>query len=307
MKAALRLATGCHRVGMGTLYTLMGMSDVTRALHEGSVTPEGVGLRFAEDKDVVKQLPVAIRQAPFDVSELPIITYLMAREHGLEYDLIPAVVLARPPYRQLVQDPDTAPLKPEDLVGRSVATRSYSVTTVAQVRDVLKHDFGVDPARIEWVSTEPPHVAQFIEPANVRRAANGATPASLLKSGAVVAAVLGGRTMDPAWRPLVPETAELVAAWKARAGGSMPFNHVIAVRSSIAREAPDQVRAIWHALADANAGAVAADPTLAEYYPVGFSACRAGLQYASHMALEQGLIRNPVTPDELVAGCLLDT
>jgi 4,5-dihydroxyphthalate decarboxylase len=292
---------------MHTLSTLMGIYDITRPLHDGSVVPEAVSLQFTGDKEAVKRFPEAIQQTPFDLSELPIISYLMAREYGLEYDLIPAVVLARPPYQHLVQAPTTAPLTPQDLIGRSIATRSYSVTTVAQVRDVLKHDFGVDPSLIEWVSTEPPHVVQFVEPPNVRQAPDGATPAGLLESGQVAAAVLAGKTVDPVWRPLFAETTQLVEAWKARAGGSLPINHVMAVRSSIARQSPDLVRAIWRALAQANAMAIAADPALADYHPVGFSACRAGLQYAVDMALEQGLIRNRVTPDELVASCLLDT
>jgi 4,5-dihydroxyphthalate decarboxylase len=269
--------------------------------------PEGISLRFTENKEVIPQFPQAIQQTPFDVSELPIISYLMAREQGFDYDLIPAVVVARAPYRHLVQDRGSPPLKPEDLIGRSVATRSYSVTTVAQIRDVLWHDFGVDPSRVEWLSTEPPHVIQYSEPLNVRRAPVGATPASLLESGQAAAAVLAGKTVDPVWRSLIAETPELIAAWKARSGGSMPINHIVGVRSGIARQSPDLVRTIWRGLAEANARAIAADPALADYHPVGFAACRAGLQYAVEMALEQGLIRSPVTPEKFVADCLLDT
>lgn len=292
---------------MRTLSTLMGMYDVTRGLHDGRFTPEGVNLQFSGDKDVIKRFPDAIQKTPFDVSELPIITYLMAREHGFEYELIPAVLVARAPHPYLVQRADMEPLEPRDLIGRSVATRSYSVTTVTQVRDVLKHDFAIDPSQIQWLSADPPHVLQFAEPANVRRAPDGTTPASLLEAGQVAAAVLGGKTVDAVWRSLISETPQLIAAWKARAGGSLPINHVVAVRSAIGRQSPDLVRAIWRALAEANAHAVAADPGLAEYHPVGFSACRAGLQYGVDMALEQGLIRNRITPDMFVAKCLLDT
>ena len=292
---------------MHRLTTLLGVTDVTRALHEGRIPPELVTLSFTGDKEAVKRFPEAIRQERFDVTELPIITYLIAREHGFPFKLVPAVVLARLPYQHLVQRADQPTIQPDQLPGKSVAIRSWSVTTVAQVRDVLRYDYGIDPTAIDWISTEPPHVPEFSEPDCVRPAAPGLTPADLLLSGQASAAILGGRTVDRAYRSLFDNTWALTRSWRARSGGSLPVNHVVAVRASIAKDSPNLVRDLFRQLAAANAAAIAAEPDLSAMHPIGFASCRAGLQRAISMAQEQMLIRSAPSPESLVAECLLDT
>ena len=44
--------------------------------------------------------------------------------------------------------------------------RSYSVTTATWVRGILADDYGVDLAKMHWVTFEDPHVAEFRDPPN---------------------------------------------------------------------------------------------------------------------------------------------
>ena len=45
--------------------------------------------------------------------------------------------------------------------------RSYSVTTATWVRGILAEDHGVDLGKVNWVTLEQPHVAEFRDPPNV--------------------------------------------------------------------------------------------------------------------------------------------
>jgi 4,5-dihydroxyphthalate decarboxylase len=248
-----------------------------------------------------------VRTQRFAVAELPIITYLIARDHGFPFYLVPVVLLARYPFQHLVQEASQAPLRPEELAGKRVAIRSYSVTTVTHVRDVLLHNYNVRSSDIDWISTEAPHVESYKEPSFVRSASAGETPASLLKSGIAEAAVLGGKTVDSAYRSVFVNPSNLIAAWQARAGGSAPMNHLIAIKSETVGHLPNVAIDVFEAFKEANAAAVSADPSLAQFHPVGFRACRAGLEHAIRMASEQKLIRNAVRPEDLVPVCLLNT
>ena len=60
-----------------------------------------------------------------------------------------------------------------DLNGKRVGVRAYTQTTGAWVRGFLAEDYGVDLESVTWVTFEDPHLAEYREPANVERAAEG--------------------------------------------------------------------------------------------------------------------------------------
>jgi 4,5-dihydroxyphthalate decarboxylase len=155
------------------LPTLLGDYPVTRALRRGALTSPGVRLDFADVESVAAAFPRVVRGRAFDVAELAIVTFLLARAHGTPLVLLPAVVLGRFQLPFLVYDRERGPLAPGDLAGRRVGVRSYYVTTGVWVRGILADDWGVDLGRVTWVTFEPPHVAEFRDPPNVERAPAG--------------------------------------------------------------------------------------------------------------------------------------
>jgi 4,5-dihydroxyphthalate decarboxylase len=54
------------------------------------------------------------------------------------------------------------------------------VTTGAWIRGILAEDHGVDLSRIQWVTFEEAHVAEFKDPPNVQRAAAGKDISAML-------------------------------------------------------------------------------------------------------------------------------
>ncbi len=111
-----------------TLRALMGDYPVTAALKSGQLRSPHVRLEFADVKPVSAAFKRTVRDLEFDVSELAIVTYLMAKAHGKPLTLLPAVLVGRFQHPLIVYNAERGPLAPGDLAGRRVGVRSYSVT-----------------------------------------------------------------------------------------------------------------------------------------------------------------------------------
>ena len=77
------------------LRTLLGDHACTSALKDGSIKSDLVTLDFAEYSPTNQGFKPMVREGAFDVSEMAIVTYLMARSFGKPMVLLPNVVLAR--------------------------------------------------------------------------------------------------------------------------------------------------------------------------------------------------------------------
>jgi 4,5-dihydroxyphthalate decarboxylase len=136
-----------HRADAAALSTLLGDHPVTRALKEGRVRSPRVRLDFAQVATPAAAFKRAVRGLEFDVAELALVTFLMAKDRGVPLALLPAVVVARFQHPLLVQNAAQPALAPRALEGKRVGVRSYSVTTGMWVRSILEEDHGVDCAR----------------------------------------------------------------------------------------------------------------------------------------------------------------
>ena len=75
-----------------TLPTLLGDYPVTRALRRGEITSPAVQLSFADVTSAAAGFKRAVRALEFDVAELAIVTFLIAKAHPGEID---AAILGR--------------------------------------------------------------------------------------------------------------------------------------------------------------------------------------------------------------------
>src|SRR6266851_5953331 len=120
--------------------TLLGDYPVTQPLKKGEVKSPSVSLDFADVKTVSTAFKRVVRNLEFDVAELAIVTFLLAKAHGKPFVLLPAVVVGRFQHPYLVGNRERGRLTPGDLNGRRVGIRSYSVTTVTWLRGILAED-----------------------------------------------------------------------------------------------------------------------------------------------------------------------
>ena len=281
------------------LPTLLGEYPGTRALRRGELESDVVQRNFADVKGAATAFKRVVRDMEFDVAELAVVTFLLAKAHGKPLVLLPTVVLGRFQHPFLVYNRERGPLKPSDLTGRRVGIRSYSVTTATWVRGILAEDWGVDLDRVTWVTFEEPHVAEFRDPPNVERAAPGKDLMAMLLAGEVDAAVSGERVQsDPRVVPLIPDPDGAARAWREK-HGAIQINHMVTVKQSLSRSQPHVVKEIGRLLTESKraAGPVAAGEP--DTTPFGVEANRRNLEVAIDYVYGQRLVPRRFTVDEL--------
>ncbi|MEK6246421.1 MAG: hypothetical protein AABM33_18215 [Pseudomonadota bacterium] len=280
------------------LRTLLGDYPVTHALKRGAVRSPRVEFDYADVKVPNTAFKRVVRNLEFDVAELAIVTFLMAKAHGKPLSLLPAVMFGRFQHPYLVCTKD---LSPKDLEGRRVAIRSSSVTTVAWIRGILADDHGVDLDRVKWVTFEDAHVAEYRDPPGVERAAEGKSPLSMLLAGEVDAAVLAEPLpKDERLKSVIPDPAAAAADWQRRKG-ALQINHMVVVKESLLKSDPAMVREIFglmlqsKKISEENEKAKGSIDTS----PFGLEANRRNLEVAIDYVHRQKLIPRRYAVDEL--------
>jgi 4,5-dihydroxyphthalate decarboxylase len=271
------------------LRTLLGDHPCTAALKDGSVGSDLVAFDFAEYSPTNRGFKPMVRDAAFDVSEMAIVTYLMAKSFDKPMVLLPSVVLARFQHSYALVNAKRERLKPADLNGKRVGIRSFTTTTGAWLRGILANDYGVDLDSIDWVTFEDAHVAEFAD--HTRRAAAGKQIIQMLLDGEIDAA-LGERSDYPGLKPLFADAEGEEKAWFARSG-VLPINHMVVVSSKLAEAHRDAVREVFRLLTESAARAASASPR--------FSAdeMRRSLELIIRYSTQQNLIPRAYAVDEL--------
>src|SRR6476469_9467810 len=148
---------------MRRLKTLLGDHPLTSALKRGEIASASVALDFADHQPTHTGFKPMVREGRFDVSEMAIVTYLIAKAHHKPMVMLPAVVMGRFQHEYALYNPSKGVLTPADLKGKRVGIRSFTTTTGAWIRGILANDCGVDLDKIRWVTFEDPHVAEYVD------------------------------------------------------------------------------------------------------------------------------------------------
>jgi len=285
--------------GSARLSALFGHYPVTAALVKGEIRSPHVSLAFADAKPPSSAFKRVVRQLEFDVAELAIVTFLMAKAQGSPLVLLPAVLVARFQHPLIVYNAERGLLAPGDLTGRRVGVRSYSVTTGAWIRGILAEDYGLDIDRIHWVTFEDAHVAGFRDPANVLRAPQGKNILDMLIAGEIDAAIVGdGMTADPRIKPLIPDPAAAAAAWQ-RQHGALQINHMVVAKQSLSQSDPHTLGEVYRMLAESKRAAALPAADALDLHPFGLEANRRNLEVAIDCVYRQKLIPRRFEVDEL--------
>jgi 4,5-dihydroxyphthalate decarboxylase len=271
------------------LRTLLGDHPCTAALKDGSIKSDLVTLDFAEITPTHKGFKPMVREQAFDVSEMAIVTYLMAKSFGKPMVLLPSVVMARSQHAYALTNAKLGTLTPADLNGKRVGIRSFTTTTGAWLRGILANDYGVDLDSIHWVTFEDAHVAEFRDA--TMRAPKDKQIIQMLLDGELDA-VLGEKSEQPGLKPLFPDVAAEEKSWFAK-HGVMPINHMVVVGEELSARHPDVVREVFRLLQQSAACAPAASPRF------GAEEMRRSLEMIIRYTAQQGLIPRAFAVDEL--------
>jgi 4,5-dihydroxyphthalate decarboxylase len=284
--------------GRPTLNTMLGNYPNTKALKSRALKSDLVDFDFVEVKVANNLFKSVVRDAKYDLSELAIATYLQAKYYGKPYTLIPAVLVSRGQHHTIAYNGDRGTLKPQDLHGKRVGVRAYTVTTGTWVRGILASEYGIDISKVEWITFEDPHVAEYKDPPIVKRAPAGKEMLQMLLDGEVDAAIVGDKLPDPRLKYLIPDPEAAAKAWAERHGG-LPINHMVVVREEIAEKRPDVVKDVFRLLHESKRAAGLPDGGLQDPYRYGVEACRPILEVIIDFCFKQQLIGRRMLVDEL--------
>jgi 4,5-dihydroxyphthalate decarboxylase len=277
---------------------MLGNYPNVAPLKGGSVHSDVVDFDFVEVKVANTLFKQVVREAKYDLAELAIVTYLQAKSYNKPYVLIPAVVVSRGQHHTIAYNAERGPLKPADLNGKRVGVRAFTVTTGTWVRGILASDYGVDLNKVEWITFEDPHVAEFRDPDIVKRAPPGKELLQMLLDGEIDAAIVGDKLPDPRLKHLIPDADVAARKWAERHHG-VPINHMLVVRSELSRSRPDVVREVFRQFRDSKRAAGFPDGGVLDPYRFGVEACRPNLEIIIDFCRRQKLIDRPLSVDEL--------
>jgi 4,5-dihydroxyphthalate decarboxylase len=283
-----------------TLRALLGDYPVTRALKGGQVRSPELHFDFADVKVPNTAFKRVVRDLEFDVAELAIVTFLLAKAHGKPLSLLPAVVTARFQHPLLVYNAERGVLSPGELRGRCIGLRSYSVTTAAWIRCVLADDYGIAPDDVQWIAFDEPHVAEYRDPTNVQRAPAGSEIIGMLLEGKLDAAIVGERPSDPRLQTVIPDPAASADAWYRRTG-ALQVNHMLVIKSSLAQTHSHAAQEIVRVFSESKRAASLPVAGALDTCPVGYEANRRNLEVAIDCVYRQGMIPRRFEPEELFA------
>jgi 4,5-dihydroxyphthalate decarboxylase len=278
------------------LSVTLGKAPQAAPLKQGLVRSDKLDLSFVEVDPIHTSFKPMVRELAYDVCEMAIVTYLMAKDNDKKITLIPAMMLAWDQHPQLIYNSEKGVLSPKDLEGKRVGVRAYSQTTGTWVRGFLQNDFGVDLKKVRWVTFEDAHVGEYKDPAWATRESSGKKITDMLLAGEIDACI-AEPPADPRIKTVIPDAKNVAKAWTAK-NGFRPINHLVVVKSELAAANPWLVGELWKLLTESRAAAKLT-PEQSDAAPYGIEKNREAFKRVALYAHQQGLVSRLFDVDEL--------
>jgi 4,5-dihydroxyphthalate decarboxylase len=269
---------------------MLGNYPHTEALKSGAVSSDHVALNVAP----ITVAPSAFRDVValrYDLAELSIPTFLIARSKSVPLVLLPADLFKRVKPPELIYEASRGLVRPADLQGKRIGVAYYTATTTIWMQCLLGNA-GLDLRTVRWVALEGPHVADFQDPPHVERVV-GKTLVELLRDGDADAIVTANPPPEPNFRAM-----EFDAPDHRR---SLPYplmqsHHLIVAKSDLTQRHPEAIREIWRMLLQSRALALGRGNTECPY---GLSANRVHLDLVIDACFTLKLIEKRPAVEEL--------
>jgi len=279
------------------LRTALGKHTHVKPLTDGRVSSSRLTFEFRDYEPLPKAFRTMVRGDELDVSELAVVTHLLAHHYAKPLTGLAIPLWSRLPHANLVCPADSAIREPKDLNNTKVGVRAYAQTSGVWVRGIIKDDYGVDLSSITWLTMEDAHLSEYTDPANTVRNDKSGGLRDLMISGEL-SAIMGERVVDPSGiRTVVPEGDGAAEAWIERTG-IVPINHVLTVRNELLADHPWLAGELMELFEEARRVAIAEDgATPPPAY--GLEANRRSLQLAFDYSADQQVTPRRYEVDEL--------
>ena len=280
-----------------TLRIVLGDYPHTLPLKRGEIASPWLKLDFVEVKPMHKAFKPMVREHAYDASEMALVTYFQAKDHGKGLKLLPAAMLARFQHGALLCNAARGRLTPADLPGKRIGVRSWSQTTGVWMRGILQNDYGLDLSGVQWVTFEDGHVAEARDPPGIIRARPDQDITGMLLAGELDAGIYGAALpRDERLQSVVPDPDAAARDWYAR-HQLVPVNHMVVVTEELARANPQAVAELYRLLEAGKQAAGKQGPI--DTAPFGKEANRPCLELLMGYAVQQKLVSRRLAVDEL--------
>ena len=131
-----------------------GDYESIRALKEGIVKPDGIELTILTDMTAEVRHARMLRGRQFDVAELSMSNYMVAKDNRLPFIAIPVFLHRRFRHGFAFVNTTKGINKPADLIGKKIGVGSYHATSNLWLRGILEHEFALPHNQIHWFKEE---------------------------------------------------------------------------------------------------------------------------------------------------------
>ena len=229
-----------------------------------------------------------LKFAEFEIAEMSMSSYLIARSRGADMIAIPVFPSRRFFHAEQSYHVDSGIREPGDLVGKRIGVGEYQQTAALWARGVLDHDFGVSQYKVQWYMERTDELSHggatgFTPPPGIsfHRIPPDQSLATMLVNHEIDVAPIAGHLQRAVnvidrsthmrgsagdWskvKPLFPDQIAEAKRFYSK-HGFVPVNHTYIIRGDVYLDNPWLARALYDAFAAAKARAAA---TLLERTP----------------------------------------
>ena len=317
---------------MANVKLSMALSHYDRHIpfFDGSVQPEGIDLTVLE---VGQSNPLkhgqdrherTLQKGEFDICELSLSSYLMAKSRGMPFTAIPVFPRRLFSLSQMWVNVDAGINSPQDLPGQRVGLSTFQTTLSVLAKGDLQSEYNVPWREMAWiVSKEEAVPFAPKEGVSVKLAPRGKTLGDMLEAGEIAALMVPhpppqALRGSPKIRRLFadPRREEIKYFQK---NGYYPIMHVVAFKDGVLAKSPWVAQTIMAAFDKAKEASLEYydDPNWSRLvwgrhlfeeerkifgqdpWPHGVKKNRANLERFVGYSLDQGLIEKKLAVEEL--------
>lgn len=297
---------------------------------DGTVRAEGFDLNVLivgqsdRQRDGEDRHERMLQKGEFDVAELSLSSYLMAKSRGLPFSAIPVFPRRLFSHSQMWINAGAGIEEPADLIGKKVALHSFQNTLATLSKGDLQSEHGVPWRQIHWLLIKKDNIA--FEPekgTKIEQLPAGSNAGEMLERGEI-SAMMTPHPPKPALRGS-KRIRRLFADPKAedlryyRKNGFFPIMHVVAFKDEVLPRHPAAAQSLFNAFGEAKriCREFYADPNWSwlawgrqafeeeesllgpDPWPYGLENNRANLERFIGYSLDQGLMAKRMAPEDL--------
>jgi 4,5-dihydroxyphthalate decarboxylase len=325
---------------MAQIKLTMALSHYDRHIpfFDGSVQVEGVDLQILEVgqseplRDGKDRHERMLQKNEFDICELSLSSYLMAKSRGMPFTAIPVFPRRLFSLSQMWVNTSAGIESPQDLIGKRVGLSTFQTTLSVLAKGDLQSEYNVPWRKMEWIVSKEEAISfKPQEGVYIELVASGKKIGVMLEQGEISALMVPHPPQQalkgsPKIRRLFadPKQEEIKYFQK---NGYYPIMHVVAFKDEALAKNPGLAQNVMAAFDRAKEACMAYydDPNWSRFvwgrhlfeeektafgddpWPHGVKRNRANLQRFMEYSLDQGLMEKKLTVEDLFASGTLNS